>query len=64
MAEPSIPPLQLTSFESMIEDNNGTGSFIIADDIELQPFISVIITFCVPIERPIEVSLVSPLVHK
>ena len=48
----------------MIEDNNGTGSFIIVDDIELQPFISVIITFCVPAEVPIVVSFVSPLDHK
>ena len=63
VAEPSLPPLQLT-FEFTTElATNAVGSVIVVLDVVVQLFASVTVTVYVPATSPLAVADVAALLH-
>ena len=63
MADPSFPPLQLTSVLSVIVQVNGSGSVISTVQVLEQLFASVTVAVYIPADSPEVAAVVSPLLH-
>ena len=63
MAEPSLPPLQLTAVFTALADNTN-GSVIVVDATDVQLFASVIVTVYVPAATPVMLAVAAALLHR
>ena len=63
MADPSLPPLQLTLVFTALADNTN-GSVIVVDATDVQLFASVIVTVYVPATTPVMLAVVAALLHR
>ena len=63
VADPSLPPLQLTAVFTALTDNTN-GSVIVVDATDVQLFASVIVTVYVPAATPVMLAVAAALLHR
>ena len=63
VADPLLPPLQLTFVFATVDATNAVGSVIVVLDVVVQLFASVTVTVYVPATRPLAVADVAELLH-
>ncbi len=64
MAEPSLPPLQLTFVFAAVEADNTIGCVMVTLDVLVQLFASVTVTVYVPAATPVILAVVAALLHR
>jgi hypothetical protein len=64
VADPLLPPLQLTFVFATVEAANTAGSVIVTLDVLVHKFASVTVTVYVPATTPVMLAVVAELLHK
>ena len=64
VAEPSLPPLQLTFVFAAVEADNTIGCVMVVDATDVQLFASVIVTVYVPAATPVMLAVAAALLHR
>ena len=64
VAEPSLPPLQLTAVFTTELATKAVGSVMVTLDVVVQLFASVIVTVYVPAATPVMLAVAAALLHR